>query len=588
LRPTPSIPRPPARRPATTTQTKAPPIATTARPHPPARTGPSPHRWWTLAVLCLSLLIVFIGNSSLNVALPTLSRELHASESQLQWVVASYSLVFAGLLFTSGALGDRFGRKGALQLGLLLFLVGAGLAALSNDMRQLIACRAIMGAAAAFIMPSTLSIIINVFDPHERPKAIAIWASITGAAGGFGPLVSGFLLGHFWYGSIFLINVPIIVVALAAGHFLVPTSRDPEEASLDPVGAVLSIIGVVALVYGLIEAPGKGWASSTTLISFGIAFVILALFMVWELRVDEPMVDMHYFKNPAFSTGTGGMILMFLSMYGVLFLLTQYLQLVHGYSALNAAVRMLPIALIMLVVAPFTPKLSRKIGAHRVVSLGMLCVAGGFVVFTFLGLHTSYAFMMVAFIPLTAGIALTMSPMTASIMAAVPARRAGAGSAMNDASRELGAALGIAVLGSVAASKYSNQLHHVIVDLPPSLQAGASKSLAGALQAATQLSGAKAGALVVGAQQAFVDGMHVAALVGVVLCLIAAVLTYKFLPHSLEPKGAMKGPLESFEDAAELAVGGTPPMFADEADEIDQRHEAQVAYTAAKGSVPGE
>ena len=233
-------------------------MAISTRPHPPVRTGPSPHRWWTLAVLCLSLLIVFIGNSSLNVALPTLSRELHASESQLQWVVASYSLVFAGLLFTSGALGDRYGRKGALQLGLLLFLIGATLAAFSNDINQLIACRALMGAAAAFIMPSTLSIIINVFEPHERPKAIAIWASITGAAGGFGPLVSGFLLGHFWYGSIFLINVPIIVIALVAGHFLVPTSRDPEEASLDPIGAVLSVIGIVALVLRPHRGAGQG------------------------------------------------------------------------------------------------------------------------------------------------------------------------------------------------------------------------------------------------------------------------------------------------------------------------------------------
>src|SRR5579871_1281882 len=209
-------------------------------------------RWWSLAVLCLSLLIVFVGNSSLNVTIPTLSRELHATESQLQWVVASYSLVFAGLLFSTGALGDKYGRKGALQLGLLLFLVGAGLASLSTEMWELIGCRAIMGAAAALIMPSTLSIIVNIFPPQERPKAIAIWASITGASGAFGPLVSGWLLGHFWYGSVFLINVPVIIIALIAGKFLVPKSRDPEDASLDPIGAVLSIIGIVSLVYGLI------------------------------------------------------------------------------------------------------------------------------------------------------------------------------------------------------------------------------------------------------------------------------------------------------------------------------------------------
>ena len=273
-------------------------------------------RWWTLGVLCLSLMIVIIGNSSLNVALPTLSRELHASESQLQWIVASYSLVFAGLLFSTGALGDRYGRKGTLQLGLAIFLVAATFAAFSGEMWQLIACRAVMGAAAALIMPATLSILINVFPPGERTKAIAIWASLTGAAGGFGPVISGWLLGHFWYGSVFLINVPVIVVALVAGRFLVPRSRDPEEGNLDPVGAVLSIIGIVALVFGLIEAPERGWLSAPTITAFIIAAIVLTLFVLWELRVAEPMLDMRLFKNPAFSTGSSGMILLFMAMYG--------------------------------------------------------------------------------------------------------------------------------------------------------------------------------------------------------------------------------------------------------------------------------
>src|SRR5207253_5509569 len=203
-------------------------------------------RWWTLAVLCLSLLIVFVGNSSLNVTLPTLARDLHASGAQLQWVVAVYSLVFAGLLFSTGSMGDRYGRKGALQLGFVLFLAGAGLASASHVMWQIIACRAVMGAGAALIMPSTLSILINVFPPHERPKAIAIWASVTGAAGALGPVASGFLLGHFWYGSVFLVNVPIILVALLAGKFLVSKSRDPQEARFDPIGSLLSVVGIVA------------------------------------------------------------------------------------------------------------------------------------------------------------------------------------------------------------------------------------------------------------------------------------------------------------------------------------------------------
>jgi EmrB/QacA subfamily drug resistance transporter len=522
-------------------------------------------RWWTLAVLCLSLLIVFVGNSSLNVAIPTLSRDLHATTSELQWVVASYSLVFAGLLFSTGALGDRFGRKGALQLGLVIFLVAAGLATLSTEMWQLIACRALMGGAAALIMPSTLSILVNVFPAEERTKAIAIWAATTGAAGAIGPVASGFLLGHFWYGSVFLINVPIIGVALVAGWFLVPKSRDPEQAKLDPLGAFLSIVGISSLVYGLIEAPDSGWGSGPTLTAFAIAVVVLALFVAWELRVDEPMLDMHFFRNGAFSTGTAGMILVFLAMYGVMFLISQYFQLVLGYSALSTALRMLPMAPIMIVVAPLTPRLSRRFGAHRVVAAGMLLIAVGMLMFLALDLHTDYWYVLVSLFPLVGGIALTMSPMTAAIMSAVPARRAGAGSAMNDASRELGAALGVAVLGSVAASHYANGVGHLVGSLPAAQRSAAESSLAGALDVASHLPGAAGQALATGAQDVFVGGIHMAVTVGAILAVVAAAIVMKFLPRNVGDEGAMHGAVESMEEAAELGLAGTPPIFADEA-----------------------
>ncbi len=520
-------------------------------------------RWWTLAVLCLSLLIVFVGNSSLNVALPTLSRELHATTSQLQWVVAAYSLVFAGLLFSTGALGDRFGRKGALQLGLVGFLLGAALASESTEMWQLISCRAVMGASAALIMPSTLSILVNVFPARERSKAIAIWAATTGAAGAIGPVASGFLLGHFWYGSVFLVNVPIIALALVAGWFLVPKSRDPEQGKLDPLGAVLSIVGISSLVYGLIQAPAKGWGSVGTLGAFALAAVVLAVFVAWELRVDEPMLDMHFFRNPAFSTGTGGMILVFLAMFGVMFLVTQYFQLVLGYSPLSSALRMLPMAPIMIIVAPLTPRLSRKFGAHRVVAMGMVFVTVGLLMFRALGLHTPYLYVLACFIPLVSGIALTMSPMTAAIMGAVPARRAGAGSAMNDATRELGAALGVAVLGSVAASHYTNDVAKLAGHLSGADQAAAETSLAGALNTASHLPAAAARALTVGSQEAFIGGIHLAVTVGAILAAVAAVIVYRYLPKSIGAEGAMHGPIESMEDMAELGLGGTPPIFAD-------------------------
>ena len=297
-------------------------------------------RWWTLAVLCLSLLIVFGGNSTLNVALPTLSRDLGATESQLQWVVAIYSLVFAGLLFTSGALGDRFGRKGALQFGLATFFLASLFASQATDVTQIIACRAAMGVGAAFIMPATLSILVNVFPPHERAKAIAIWATTTGIAGSIGPVITGWVLGHFWFGSAFLVYLPVIAVAFVGGWFFVPKSRDPNESAIDPLGALLSIVGIAALVYGFIEAPDKGWVAPVTIAAFATAVVVLTLFVLWELHTKSPMLDMRYFRNPAFSVGSGAMMLVFLAMYGVMLLMTQYFQLVLGFSALDTAIRL--------------------------------------------------------------------------------------------------------------------------------------------------------------------------------------------------------------------------------------------------------
>ena len=282
-------------------------------------------------------------------------------------------------------------------------------------------------------MPSTLSILVNVFPAHERTKAIAIWAGVSGAAGMIGPLLSGWMLGHFWYGSVFLVNVPFILVALGLGVFFVPTSRDPEQAALDFVGAGLSIVGISSLVYGLIQAPDDGWTGPEPIAAFVIGVVFLTVFVLWESHADEPMLDMKYFRNRAFSTATGGMILVFLSMFGVMFLITQYFQLILGFSPLGSALRFLPIAPVMLIVAPLTPRITARIGVNRTVALGMSLVSIGFLSFTLLKVDTSYSYVLVFMLILIGGIALTISPMTASIMSVVPSRRAGAGSAMNDA-----------------------------------------------------------------------------------------------------------------------------------------------------------
>jgi len=551
---------------------------TTNDPTPPAAAAPDPgsgtvhgiaeavyrRRWWTLAVLCLSLLIVFVGNSSLNVAIPTLSRELEATESQLQWVIAVYSLVFAGLLFTTGALGDRFGRKGALQLGLLVFLAACVAATFADQMWQLIAARGAMGLGAALIMPSTLSILVNVFPPHERTKAIAIWASVTGAAGAIGPVASGWVLDHFWYGAVFLINVPFVTTALVAGVVLVPRSRDPEHGVLDPPGAVLSIIGLASLVYGLIEAPERGWLDPFTLVWFAVAAVAIALFVWWELRVEEPMLDIRFFRNRAFSSGTAGMMLVFLAMYGSMFLMTQYIQIILGYGPLDTSLRLLPMAPIMIIVAPLTPRLSARFGANRTVAVGMVLIATGFLILRTLTVDSSVVVVMVSLVPMTCGMALAMSPMTAAIMSAVPARRAGAGSAMNDATRELGAALGIAVMGSIAASQYGSAVEGLVGGLPAELATRAEASISGALQVAAGLPGDASEALRTGAEAAFMDGIHFAVVAGTIIALIASVVVYRFMPKQVAHEGAMHGAAESMEDAAELGLAGVPPVFPDE------------------------
>jgi Na+/melibiose symporter-like transporter len=376
-------------------------------------------------------------------------------------------------------------------------------------------------------------------------------------------VISGWLLGQFWFGAVFLVNVPIVIVALIGGRFLVPRSRDPQEGRLDPLGAVLSIIGIVALVFGLIEAPEQGWLSTPTVVAFVIAAVVLAGFALWERHTDEPMLDMHLFRNAAFSTGTGGMMLVFLALYGVMFLVTQYFQLVLGYSPLSAAARLLPMAMTLLVVSLTTPKVAARFGAHRTVTAGMLSLATGLVLLSRVGTETKYWYIVLCFLPFSAGMALSMSPMTASIMSAVPARRAGMGSAMNDATREFGAALGVAVLGSIAASRYGSEIATAVTGLGGSDRSEATSSIAGALDVAARQPGSGRSALTDAAHHAFLSGMHLAVLLGAGLAVLSATIVYRYLPHSLQPEGAMHGPLESFEDSAELGLGGVPPIFAD-------------------------
>ncbi|MDQ3876813.1 MAG: DHA2 family efflux MFS transporter permease subunit, partial [Actinomycetota bacterium] len=319
-------------------------------------------RWWALGVLCFSLLVIGLDNTILNVALPTLVRDLHASASQLQWMVDAYVLVFAGLLLTAGALGDRYGRKLALYVGMGLFGAGSIASAWSGSANALIATRALMGIGGAAIMPSTLSILTNIFPPKERGRAIGIWAAVAGLGIVVGPVIGGYLLDHFWWGSVFLINVPIVAIAIISGFFLVPESRDPEARPLDPVGAVLSIGGLTALLYAIIEAPDKGWTSGQILTSFVIAGVFIAIFLAWELRTRYPMLDIRFFENPRFSAASMSITMVFFALFGSIFLLTQHLQFVLGYTPLQAGFRLMPVATLV-VAAPISARVAEKLGS---------------------------------------------------------------------------------------------------------------------------------------------------------------------------------------------------------------------------------
>src|ERR671911_278707 len=367
-------------------------------------------RWVVLGVMCLSLLLIVVDNTIVNVAIPTLQRDLEASTSQLQWVVDSYILVFAGLLLTMGSLGDRFGRRGALAVGLAIIGLASILSSFANSADQLIATRALMGIGGALIMPAPPSIITNMFtDRRERAQAIAIWSATAGAAVAIGPVTGGWLLEHFWWGSVFLVNVPVVVVALVLGQLFVPTSRDPAARPIDVPGALLSIAGLMALVWAIIEGPG-GWSDPEILGGFALAAVLLAVFVLWERRTRYPMLDMAFFRNARFSAASAAIMLTFFAMFGSLFLLTQFLQSVLGYTALEAGVRPLPMAAVMVVLSPLSAKLVERIGSKIVVATGLSVAAVGLIIASRLTAGASYPEVLWSLVVLAAGMALVMPP----------------------------------------------------------------------------------------------------------------------------------------------------------------------------------
>jgi EmrB/QacA subfamily drug resistance transporter len=509
-------------------------------------------RWFLLGIMCLSLVMVVMSVAGLNVALPNLQSDLDATASELQWIIDAYALVFAALLLPAGALGDRFGRKRALLLGLIIFAAGSIVGGIGTNATQIIAGRVINGIGAAFVMPATLSLLTTIFPPHERSKAIALWAGFAGAGGALGPIVSGALLERYWWGAAFIVNVPVVAIVVAAVWFFSPTSKDPDATPLDPVGALLSLVGLASLVFGIIEGPERGWTDTAVLVAFALAAVGLGAFVVWERRSDHPMLPLTFFRDRRMSVGSGVVTIAFFVMFGLFFLFSLYLQFVRDYSPLSAGLATLPLALALVAVAPRSAALAARLGSGPVMSAGFIFVAAGFGVLSFIEPSTPYLVLVVALVLLGVGMSLTAAPATGSIMSAVPHAKAGVGSAVNDTTREVGGALGIAMLGSIANAVYRSSVDLDGLELPPPLLAVAEESVGAATSIARDLPGG--GELAARAGEAFTTAFNVTSRVAAVVALAAAAAVALVFSRQSERAAAAHQPEPSTPPlAAELA-----------------------------------
>jgi EmrB/QacA subfamily drug resistance transporter len=535
-------------------------------------------RWGILTVLIVSLLAIVIDNTVLNVALKTIAEPhggLGASQSQLEWAINSYTLVFAGLLFTFGVIGDRIGRKRMLMIGLVLFGIGSLLSAYSRSPDQLIFARAAMGLGGAAVMPQTLSIISNVFEPQERPRAIGIWASAVGIGVAIGPVLGGLLLAHFWWGSVFLINVPVTVAGAIAVALLVPESRNPERAGIDAPGVLLSIAGLVLLVYGIVQGGDTGsWVQLSVLgpIIGGVA--VLGIFAWHESRTRHPALDVRLFRDRRLSASVSAIALVFFGMGGVYFFTSFYTQNVLGYSPVDAGLLTIPFAVGQLLLSPRSAALVRRYGAKAAGTAGMGVMAVALAGYVLLGTSSPVWLLGLLFFVQGAGIGVTMPAATSAVMDVLPRERAGAGSALTNTARQVGVALGVAVLGSILAQSYHSAMSPTVAALPAAARGAAGGSIAGTQAVAAQL-GAAGRALLGPANDAFVSAMHVTTVVAAVIALAGAIVVLRWMPGRDRAAGTVPaGAPAGVEPAlAEVAAGQT--VFA----------EAQAQDPAAAGEL---
>jgi EmrB/QacA subfamily drug resistance transporter len=509
------------------------------------RTGP------VLAVVSLALMTVVSAVSGLNVALPDLARETGATQTQITWIVDSYTVVFAGLLLFAGALGDRFGRRGLLLGGLAIFGASAGLGMLTSDPAQLIVLRALMGIGAAAIMPTTLSVITTSFPPEDRPRAIGVWVGVAGGGAVLGLFGSGLLLEFYSWSSFFALNVVLASVALIGTLLVVPGSVDPNPPRLDLVGGLLSLLAVAGTVFGIIEGPERGWGDALTVTGLVIGITALVAFVLWELRVDQPMLDPRLFRNRSFSAGSLTVMVQFFAAFGLFFVVIQYLQFVVGRSPLQTAVAMLPLPLVMIPLARNAPRIARRVGFRRLAPVGLALTATGLVVVSQVDRELTYATFALGLVLFAMGMALAGAPATTAITESLPESKQGVASAVNDTARELGSALGIAILGSVLNQQYRDGMAEAVHGLPSAVAEGAQGSIAFTQSPELGQFGSAGLDLVVAAQQAFVDGISGALVLAAGIVAVAAVVVAILAPSSSRT-GAPAA--ESVEEPAEETV----------------------------------
>lgn len=508
-----------------------------------SRTGP------ILAVVSIALMTVVSAVSGLNVALPDLARETGASQTQITWIVDAYTVVFAGLLLFAGALGDRFGRRGLLVAGLTVFGAAAGLGMLTSDPAQLIVLRALMGIGAAAIMPTTLSVITTSFPREDRPKAIGVWVGVAGGGAVLGLFGSGILLEFFSWSSFFGLNVVLAAIALTGTLLVVPSSVDADPPRLDLVGALLSLVGVAGTVFGIIEGSERGWGDGLTLTGLVAGLVALVAFVLWELHVDRPMLDPRLFRNRSFSAGALTVMVQFFATFGLFFVVIQYLQFVVGRSPLEAAVALLPLPMVMIPLARNALRIARRVGFRRLAPLGLLLTATGLVVVSQVDVDFAYAYFAMGLVLFAAGMALAGTPSTTAITESLPESKQGVASAVNDTARELGSALGIAILGSVLNQQYRDGMTDAVQGLPPAVAEGAQSSIAFTQSAEVGHLGAAAQHLVSQAQQAFVDGIGGSLLIAAGVTAATAVVVALLAPAPTRIRASAQGSADAQPEA---------------------------------------